>query len=112
MYRKIFVILGLLLFTSCVNSPTTRGGSSSNYATRDVKVVFDEVQTYPRIALVIGNDNYQKNNVLTNAVSDAKAIKAFLESKGFKVIEAMDANYDTMKAKIKEFFSKLGKKRR
>ena len=57
MYKKAVVIVGLLLLTSCMNSPT-RGGGSSNYATRDVEVVFGDEQTYPRIALVIGNNNY------------------------------------------------------
>jgi uncharacterized lipoprotein YajG len=55
MYRKIMVIMAMLLLTSCMNSPTTitRGGSSSGYATRDAEVVFGDEQTYPRIALVI-----------------------------------------------------------
>ena len=98
-----------VLLSSCMNSPTTRGGSS-NYATRDAEVVFGDEQTYPRIALVIGNNNYQRNKKLTNAVPDARAIRDFLIKRDFRVVYAEDANRDTMQSKINEFMGGLGKK--
>jgi hypothetical protein len=111
MYRKIMVIMAMLLLTSCINSPTiTRGGSSSGYATRDAEVVFGDEQTYPRIALVMGNNNYQKNRRLTNAVPDARAMRDFFQNRGFQVVYAENADKDTMNSKINEFMGGLGKK--
>ncbi len=112
MYRKIMVIMAMLLLTSCMNSPTTitRGGSSSGYATRDAEVVFGDEQTYPRIALVMGNNNYQKNRRLTNAVPDARAMRDFFQNRGFQVVYAENADKDTMNSKINEFMGGLGKK--
>ncbi len=109
MYRVIMLFMATVLLTSCMNSPTTRG-NGSNYATRDVEVVFGEEQTYPRIALVIGNNNYQRHKKLINAVPDARAIRDFLKSRGFKVVYAEDADKATMDSKINEFMSSLGKK--
>ena len=111
MYKKIVVMLGVLFLTSCVNNPPTRGSSeSSSYGTRDVEVVFDETQTYPRVALIIGNNNYQRNRVLKNAIADARAVKTFFANKGFKIIDAEDADYNEMKAKVNEFISSLSPK--
>ncbi len=110
MYKKAMVIIGLLFLTSCVNSPTTRGGGS-NYATRDVEVVYnDTVKSFPRVALVIGNNDYQKNPRLTNAVPDARAVSDFFTNRGFRVIYAENANRETMSRKINEFISSLDRK--
>ncbi|SFV71442.1 hypothetical protein MNB_SV-13-138 [hydrothermal vent metagenome] len=111
MYKIVTMLIVGLLFGSCANSPATRGsGSSPSYATRDVEVVFGEEQTYPRIALVIGNNNYQKNKKLTNAVPDARAMRNFLENRGFKVVYAEDADKNTMTNRVNEFMGGLGKK--
>ena len=111
MYKKVIVIIGLLFLTSCVNNPPTRGsGNSSSYGTRDVEVVFDETQTYPRVALIIGNNNYQRNKKLVNAVADARAVKTFFTNKGFKIVYAENADYNTMNAKVNEFTSSLSQK--
>jgi len=111
MTKKIFLIttFGLIL-TSCANEPTTRGNGSSYSATRAVEVVEGETQTYPRIALIIGNNNYQKNRKLTNAVPDARAMRDFFTHKGFRVVYAENADKNTMKSKINEFMSGLDKK--
>ena len=109
MYRVIMLFIATLLLSSCMSSPITRGNGSS-YATRDVEVVFGDEQTYPRIALVIGNNDYQRNRKLINAVPDARAIRDFLESRGFRVVYAENADRDTMRSKISEFMSGLGKK--
>ena len=98
------LIMVLLLLSSCVNNPTT------TYATRDVEVVFGEEQTYPRIALVIGNNDYERNKKLINAVPDARAMRDFFEKKNFKVVYTENANKDTMNSKINEFMGGLGKK--
>ena len=111
MYKKVIGLIGVFLLTSCVNNPPTRGaGGSSTYGKRDVEVVFDETQTYPRVALIMGNNNYQRNKVLVNAVADARAVKNFFANKGFKIIYAENADYNTMRAKINEFTSSLSRK--
>ena len=58
----------------------------------------------------MGNNNYQRNKVLVNAVADARAVKNFFANKGFKIIYAENADYNTMRAKIKEFTSSLSRK--
>jgi mitochondrial fission protein ELM1 len=49
--------------------------------------VFKKMKSEPRVALVIGNNNYQKPfSSLNNTINDAKAMKNILETRGFKVI--------------------------
>jgi hypothetical protein len=113
MTKRLFFITTTisLLLTSCVSEPVTRGSGSSSYsATRAVEVVDGDEQTYPRIALVIGNNNYQRNRRLTNAVPDARAMRDFFGAKGFRVVYAENADKDTMNSKINEFMGGLGKK--
>ena len=63
--------------------------------------------TEKRLALVIGNSNYQFGGSLINPVNDAHAMKFALENLGFTVIEAVNCNQKTMKIKIDEFGNKL-----
>ncbi len=60
-----------------------------------------------RLALVIGNSNYQFGGNLINPVNDAHAMKVALENLGFTVIEAVNCDQKTMKVKIDEFGDKL-----
>ncbi|HHB95404.1 MAG TPA: DUF1566 domain-containing protein, partial [Campylobacterales bacterium] len=106
---SISIALGLLL-TLCVSSPATRGSGSASYATRDVELVAGNTQTYPRIALIIGNNEYERGNTLTNAVPDARAMRKFLQDKGFEVVYAENANIDKMRDKVDEFMGGLGQK--
>jgi len=82
---------------------------AANSNTRAVKLVENDRQTYERIALVIGNNDYQEFK-LSNAVDDSRAMKAFLESKNFKVIYAENADERVMRIKQDEFFSSLSQK--
>jgi hypothetical protein len=60
------------------------------------------------VALVIGNSAYQdKDNRLLNAVNDAVAIAAKLETLDYEVILVKDANYNQFKNAILEFEGKL-----
>lgn len=104
------IFMATMILSSCINSQTRGEGSSSAYATRDVEVVFGDEQTYPRIALVIGNNNYQKHKKLINAVPDARAMRDFLTKRYFKVVYAENATQDVIKSKINEFLNGLGKK--
>jgi hypothetical protein len=60
-----------------------------------------------RIALVIGNDDYQNLDRLQKAVNDARTIAASLTMLGFEVIRVEDAPRRTMNQKIVEFASKV-----
>jgi len=60
-----------------------------------------------RLALVIGNSNYQFGGKLINPVHDAHAMKTALENLGFTVIEAVNCDQKTMKKKIDDFGNNL-----
>ena len=61
-----------------------------------------------RVALVIGNDDYQNISTLKKAVNDARAMKAVLESLNFRVIYAENATLSEMKNLGYEFSNSLG----
>ena len=62
----------------------------------------------PRVALVIGNSNYGGDlGVLANSANDAKLMARTLRGIGFTVIEAEDADQNTMKRAIVDFGQKL-----
>ncbi len=60
-----------------------------------------------RVALVIGNNNYQHTRVLNNAVSDAQAVKKELEELGFQVVYRVNADRRAMNDGIGDFIGKL-----
>lgn len=63
-----------------------------------------------RIALVIGNSNYQSDNLpkLQNLVNDAEDISIALRSFGFEVIERKNQTLETMNQSIAEFGTRIG----
>jgi len=75
-----------------------------------VLVLFVPVMTYSqgsRIALVIGNSDYQNGGVLLNPVNDAVDISQALRNTGFEVIEYRNLDYVGMKRAIDQFGLKL-----
>jgi Caspase domain len=60
-----------------------------------------------RVALVIGNSNYQNVTQLPNPANDAKAIAELLNSAGFEVIAATDLNHNQMIQVIQDFSAKI-----
>ena len=60
-----------------------------------------------RIALVIGNDNYQQVSRLEKAGNDAEAMAKTLESAGFEVSLRRDINYRKMVVAFEEFYDKV-----
>lgn len=60
-----------------------------------------------RVALVIGNDSYQKVPALANARSDARSIAAALENAGFDVILRTDLNDRGMREAVRLFKARL-----
>jgi len=63
-----------------------------------------------RIALVIGNSNYQSVTVLPNPANDAKAVSDFLTGAGFEVIKADDLTRDGMRRAVLDFAAKVAEK--
>ncbi len=60
-----------------------------------------------RVALVIGNDDYQDVVKLQKAGNDAKAMGDALESVGFEVYRAKDVTRRNMNRQLQTFYSKL-----
>lgn len=62
-----------------------------------------------RVALVVGNDNYQYAPKLRNARNDATAIGRELEAAGFSVMSVLDASRDQMDDALGHFLPRLQK---
>jgi hypothetical protein len=60
-----------------------------------------------RIALVVGNDDYESLPDLRKAVNDARAVGTALSKLGFEVMPVENAPRRTMNAKLVEFTSKI-----
>jgi hypothetical protein len=62
-----------------------------------------------RVALVIGNSNYQRGSKLRNAVNDANDIANNLRKLNFEVILLTDANLRKMDQALESFYQKLNR---
>ena len=62
-----------------------------------------------RLALVVGNDNYQHVTKLRNARNDATALAREFETAGFAVTRVLDANRDTLNESIDGFLRRIEK---
>lgn len=60
-----------------------------------------------RLALLIGNADYQKCSSLRNPVNDARALAAILQELGFTVIRKENLDHNGMKRAIQEFGDQL-----
>ena len=60
-----------------------------------------------RLALLIGNSNYQFSGKLPNPINDVRAIKIVLEQLGFAVLKYEDCSQTTMKRAIDKFGRQL-----
>jgi tetratricopeptide (TPR) repeat protein len=60
-----------------------------------------------RLALLIGNSNYQYAGKLDNPINDVRAIKRVLEQLGFTVLKYEDCSQNTMKRAIDKFGKQL-----
>jgi uncharacterized caspase-like protein len=60
-----------------------------------------------RLALVIGNSNYQTVKALPNPANDAKAVAQLLNTAGFEVVMAFDLDRDTLKQVVSEFSARI-----
>src|SRR5437660_10893057 len=60
-----------------------------------------------RVALVIGNSNYQSAPPLLNPDNDAQSMAQFLNSAGFEVVEATDLTQNDMIKVVQDFSSRV-----
>jgi uncharacterized caspase-like protein len=60
-----------------------------------------------RVALVIGQSNYQAVVALPNPANDAKAVSQLLTEAGFEVVSAADLSQTEMREKIADFAAKV-----
>ncbi len=81
--------------------------SSKSFNINKPKEEITPVYAEKRIALVVGNSDYQFGGNLINPVNDAQAMKVALENLGFKVLDAVNCDQKTMKRKIDEFGNEL-----
>ena len=64
---------------------------------------FDKNLTTDRIALVVGNQNYQNTPPLQNSINDAEAVCKSLKNKGFKIIKRIDPSTNELRKAIYDF---------
>jgi len=60
-----------------------------------------------RLALVIGNSNYETVKGLPNPANDAKAVAQLLNTAGFEVVMAFDLDRDTLLKVVGEFSARI-----
>ncbi|MGI9463896.1 MAG: caspase family protein, partial [Aestuariivirgaceae bacterium] len=56
-----------------------------------------------RVALVIGNSNYEQTSSLANPANDAEAMADVLRRIGFSVTKAKDLSFDAMRRSLRDF---------
>ncbi|MEZ5787569.1 MAG: caspase domain-containing protein [Xanthobacteraceae bacterium] len=64
-----------------------------------------------RVALVIGNGNYQHATALPNPANDARAVAAALRDIGFDITEGVDLDRAGMERRIRDFLRKAASAR-
>ncbi len=92
-------------FIAATSKGSTRGGNG--------KVLFEKSPNKDkfserRLALVIGNSDYETQSYLKNAQKDATDVAATLRDLGFDVIEAYECSYDEMKHALALMAEKSG----
>ena len=63
----------------------------------------DQDQDQRRVALVIGNSDYDHAPALANPVNDAADVSARLTALGFEVIDGYDLDFGSMQAAVRDF---------
>jgi hypothetical protein len=58
-----------------------------------------------RVALVIGNGNYQHATKLPNPVNDATVVESKLRAAGFQTIVSKDAGIDALTSRLEQFYA-------
>ena len=77
---------------------------------KGLKIVSKEMQTENRVALVIGNNAYQRPlTMLSNTINDAQAIRTILANRGFDVIYKENVSHREFDGILEEFYRKLSR---
>lgn len=69
----------------------------------DSEVNSENINKQKRVALVIGNSEYEGSAMLSNTLNDAKAMEKVLKGLGFKVTTVINGSYEDMKAAIYKY---------
>lgn len=93
---KINIIILIVFFI--VHSLQADRGIKRNYMLKE-----------QRVALIIGNNNYENLSILKNPINDARAMNKILQDRGFKTIYKENANKKEMKKLVKKFSNELSK---
>ena len=88
--RRRVTWLAVLLALSAGGSATAQGGAGGR-----------------RVALVVGNDAYQAQGVLSNAVNDARAVASALGDVGFAVMRVENADRARLTSALSDFAGSL-----
>lgn len=85
---------------------TNQGSGRDNTGGAEVKKS-DMAEQFPdkRIALIIGNSNYENLSYLRNAQKDAADVADALSALGFDIVEVYEANYEDMMTGLNKFAS-------
>jgi formylglycine-generating enzyme required for sulfatase activity len=105
MPKKITIIL-LILYIFCP-SFWLKAQENVNKSSRDIALADDDNVPRKRLALVIGNADYQKARKLSNPANDANAMAETLKSLDFEVISGTNLSLREMAEKNREFGDKL-----
>ena len=104
--RKFFYFIGLLIIVFFLNQFSDTGmGQQTRQLDRDKTA--NNPQEEHRLALVIGNSNYQKTEILPNPVNDATDMTNTLKKLGFEVISGTNQNKQQMENLIRDFGKRL-----
>lgn len=103
---KVFQTKGAVKTVMDFLLKTNQASSRDNEMAPELKKSQNASQ-YPesRIALVIGNSNYENLKYLRNAQKDAVDVSESLLSLGFDVVEAYEVNYEDMMTALNKFAS-------
>ncbi|RUM74593.1 MAG: hypothetical protein DSZ11_03780 [Sulfurovum sp.] len=105
---KNFTLLSaILLYVGCASTTNSPMPTSNN---RAIKLSTTSMQKEQRVALVIGNSNYQGVlSKLSNTINDAKSIRDILKDRGFEVIYKENTTKRSTKESLNNFYEKIQK---
>jgi formylglycine-generating enzyme required for sulfatase activity len=114
MIKKYFLVILIILISGCQASNQTKGdgNSSSSVGSSSSSTSFTATDNLPRLALIIGNSNYNKKaDWLANPLNDAADMAAVLRGLNFKVILKQDIDHNSMKRAVNNFTQRLNREK-
>jgi formylglycine-generating enzyme required for sulfatase activity len=112
MIKKYFLVILIILISGCQASNQTKGETnSSSLTSSNSSTNFTITDNVPRLALVIGNSDYDYAEKLANPLNDADDMAVVLGSLGFEVILKKDMKHRAMKDAVKTFTRRLNREK-